>query len=214
MSRAASIPAVGVDRRTCAIASNPSLWTLSSCFLWLLATLAHILAPYVILGRTMPVRTHHTRYGFGSHSCPTEDLKRYKSLVTFFALSLICGPKLSIISSIIPRYLTDSEYLSMEFPIRRWGRSEVLIRLQVKMMASVFSASNSRLFAVPNKRALFTASCPCSIRVCMSGPHSRIAVSSTKSIIWAGLDVKSSSSSSNARFHTRGESIPSVVFPE
>ncbi len=151
MSRAASIPAVGVDRRTCAIASNPSLWTLSSCFLWLLAALAHAMAPYIILGWTMPVRTHHTRYGFGPHSCQTEHLTWYKSLVAFFALSLICGPKLSLLSSIIPRYLTDSEYSSTEFPIQRWGRSKVLIHLWVKMTASVFAAPNSRPFAVPKK---------------------------------------------------------------
>ena len=189
MSRAASIPAVGVDQCTCAIASSPSLWTLSSCFLWLLAALAHTMAPYVILGRTMPVRTHRTRYRLGPHSCPTEDLTWYKSLVAFFALSLICGPKLSLLSSIIPRYLTNSEYSSMEFPILRWGRSEVLICLCVKMTASVFSAPNSRLFAVPNERALFMASCPCSIRVCMSGPCSRIAASSAKPLIWAGPEV-------------------------
>ncbi len=195
MSRGTSIPAVGVDRHTCAIASNPSLWTLFSCFVWLLAALAHTMAPYVNLGQTMPVTTHHTRYRFGPHSCPTEDLMRYKSLVAFFALSLICGPKLSLLSSIIPRYSTDSEYSSTEFPIRRWGRSEVLICLRVKTTASVFSAPNSRLFAVPNRRTLFTASCPCSIRVCMSGPHSRIAASSTKPFClgWAGHQQTSQS---------------------
>ncbi len=44
----------------------------------------------------MPVRIHLVRNGLGPDSSPTEVLKQLKS---FLALSLICGPKVNLLSS-------------------------------------------------------------------------------------------------------------------